>query len=417
MNNIKIIRKLIVILIAVSIITLTFGLYHQEQCLAKENDSYQGKAFSLYKKVIGGSEFQSYIDLANKMANQYGEFGVEFREPEIWDYALTMAVNDSALKQEMSKYGSEITVTNEEAEALIDKYCPTEEEVETLMGLNDFKNKGALIDAVVQEMEYEKFLISKAREFKIEVTEAEVRAELEQIKVRHILIGFNDSDGKTQRTPEQASARADEVYRKIIEGADFQQLAGEYSDDPGSREMGGDLGPMSLAIFTRTMISEFVEGALALREGEISKPVKSQFGYHIIRMDQRGIPEGDEYTAKYKEVEDGLLVAKVKESPEMKEWTDQLFEAASMQMTILDPALLAYRLSNQEEWAEAAKSYQKAIKTKYYAKKWVVYLDAANAYLMLEQPAKALKVLKKVALEAQDSSEYQDMLQRAQNFE
>jgi predicted Zn-dependent protease len=133
-------------------------------------------------------------------------------------------------------------------------------------------------------------------------------------------------------------------------------------------------------------------------------------------MDQRGSPEGDEYLAKYKEVEDGLLLAKVTESPEMKEWMDQLFIEASEQMIILDPALRAYRFGNQGKWAEAAKYYKKALKTKYYAKKWVVYLDAANAYLMLEKPADALKVLKKVAVEAQNAPEYQDMLQQARSL-
>ncbi len=174
---------------------------------------------------------------------------------------------------------------------------------------------------------------------------------------------------------------------------------------------------MSLANFVKSLVKEFSEGALALKEGEISKPIKSQYGYHIIRMDKREIPEGNEYIAKYKEVEDKLLVSKVHVSPELKEWLDKLFEDASNQMIIQDPALLAYRLSNQGKWAEAAKNYQKALKLKCYAQEWDVYLDAANVYLMLKQPAKAKKVLKKVAAEAQDTPEYQDMLKRVLSFE
>ncbi|NLW46520.1 MAG: tetratricopeptide repeat protein [Firmicutes bacterium] len=413
MNKIKLNRKLLALLIIIPIITLAFGPAHQAQCLAEENGSYQGKAVSLYKKVIGGSEFQSYIDLAAKQADQFVQFGMEFREPQIWDAALSIAVNELALQHELSKHGSELKVTKEEAEAFIGKFLHTEAEVEVFMITNGYTSKTDLVNTIIKDLEYQKLFLFKAREFKMEVPEAEVRAELERITVRHILIGFTDSDGKTLRTSDQALARADEVYRKVIAGGDFEQLVLEYTDDPGTRATGGVIGPMSLADFVANMVGEFTEGALALSLGEVSKPVKSQFGYHIIRMDQQGTPEGDQYLAEYKEVEDELLFIKVTESPELNEWMDQLFKEAREAMIILDPALRAYRLSNQEKWAEAAKYYRKALKTKYYAKKWAVYLDAANAYLMLQQRAKALKVLEKVAVEAQNTSEYQDMLQRA----
>lgn len=416
MNRYKIIGKILVLLFVMPVIILAFGLCNQEQCLAKEVASYQGKAFSLYGKVISGSKFQSYIDLATIQANQYGQFNVELRGPQIWDAALSIAINDSALQQQLSKHGSEMIVTKEEAEAFIGKFLHTEAEIENFMFLYGYSNKTDLVDAIVKDLEYQKLFLLKAREFKLEVPEAVVQAELDQIKVRHILIGFNDSDGKTLRTSDQALARADEAYRKAMEGGDFEQLVLEYTDDPGTRETGGDLGSMSLAEFVGNMISEFTEGALALSKGEISKPVKSRFGYHIIRMDQRGMPEGEEYINKYKEIEDELLLSKVKESPELKEWLDELFKEANDQTVILDPALLAYRLSNEGRWAEAAKKYKKALKTKHYAEKWDVYLDAANVYLMLEQPANALKVLQKVAPEAQEASEYQELLQRVQSF-
>ncbi len=234
MNCRPIIRKFMMILIALLIIAFTFRP-HSQECMAKEVNSYQGKVFSLYGKEIGGIEFFNYI---KRVTNQANQNGIKLKVTQIWDSALTMAVNNLALQQEISKHRSEIIVTDEEAEALIGKYFPTEEELNNFMLFQGFPSKAAFVNTVVQEMEYEKLFLIKAREFKMEVTEAEVRAELEQIHVRHILIGFQDSDGIIQRTSDQALARAEEVYRKVIAGGDFEQLAAEYSDDPGSKQTG-----------------------------------------------------------------------------------------------------------------------------------------------------------------------------------
>ena len=74
------------------------------------------------------------------------------------------------------------------------------------------------------------------------------------------------------------AATANEVLEKIKNGADFGALAAEYSID-GSRRRGGDLG-----FFGRgAMVRPFEDAAFALNKGEISKPVKTEFGYHIIK--------------------------------------------------------------------------------------------------------------------------------------
>ena len=63
-------------------------------------------------------------------------------------------------------------------------------------------------------------------------------------------------------------------------GAPFEQMAVEYSDDPGSKEKGGDLGYFE----RRMMVKEFDEVAFKLEVGQISEPVKTNFGYHIIKL-------------------------------------------------------------------------------------------------------------------------------------
>ena len=91
---------------------------------------------------------------------------------------------------------------------------------------------------------------------------------------RHILL-------KTGEGKDEAAVlkQAQELVTKLSGGANFEELAKEFSEDPGSKENGGDLG-----FFGRgQMVPEFEKAAFALQPNQISDPVKTQFGYHIIQ--------------------------------------------------------------------------------------------------------------------------------------
>lgn len=96
-----------------------------------------------------------------------------------------------------------------------------------------------------------------------------------KIKLRHILLPLKPGEKSVNTTIALLDSLRDEVYA----GADFSELAKSYSQDPGSKNRGGDLG------LTRrgSLVSEFEEVAFTLDIGEISKPVKTAFGYHIIQ--------------------------------------------------------------------------------------------------------------------------------------
>src|SRR3954471_5135254 len=78
----------------------------------------------------------------------------------------------------------------------------------------------------------------------------------------------------------QAKAKADDIVRRLKAGEDFGKIARAESDDTGSGAEGGDLGS-----FTRgRMVPAFEQAAFSLKEGEISQPVKSDFGWHVIQV-------------------------------------------------------------------------------------------------------------------------------------
>lgn len=94
---------------------------------------------------------------------------------------------------------------------------------------------------------------------------------------RHILLGTTSGEDADSQL-----AKADELAEQLRGGADFAELAKEHSQDPGSAENGGSLGDVAAGV----MAAEFEEAAFALTQGQISAPVKTQFGYHIIKVDE-----------------------------------------------------------------------------------------------------------------------------------
>lgn len=118
----------------------------------------------------------------------------------------------------------------------------------------------------------------------------------------HILI---ETGG--ERDDEQARALARQLYERALEGEAFAELAAEFSDDPGSADMGGDLG----WIEPGDMVEAFEDALFGLTfSGELSEPVRSPFGWHVIRLDEIREPQGmsfeearEDIQAEYRERE------------------------------------------------------------------------------------------------------------------
>ena len=161
-------------------------------------------------------------------------------------------------------------------------------------------------DALLRGIMIQHLLLAEVDKSGIEKTDA-VQKQLADIKKMVLVKAFlnqksndliTDADLKTaynemvaaSRDEKEARARhilvptekeAKEVKKKIDEGKSFEEVAKEYSKDPGSAQQGGDLG-----YFTKgKMVKEFADAAFALKKGEVSEPVKSPFGYHIIKLE------------------------------------------------------------------------------------------------------------------------------------
>ncbi len=117
----------------------------------------------------------------------------------------------------------------------------------------------------------------------------------ESIEARHILIRVN---GEDEQEWEAAQEEIEALHRQVTEeDADFAEVAREHSDD-GSAEQGGDLGRFARG----QMVPEFEEAAFALEPSQISEPVRTAYGWHVIQVTDRH----DEETMEFSEVEADL---------------------------------------------------------------------------------------------------------------
>lgn len=145
----------------------------------------------------------------------------------------------------------------------------------------------------------------------------------EQVRVRHILIRVEPDFSKEKK--EEALKRAREIKSKIDKGEDFATLAQKYSEDPGSKDRGGDLG----FIARGDTVAEFEKVVFSLKEGQVSDVFETKFGYHIAKV--------IEYRAKrkpdFEQIKEDLLqyVARRNAEKYYEQFVEQLKSKAKIQ--------------------------------------------------------------------------------------
>lgn len=267
----------------------------------------------------GNEEQQFMLDYLQQNIDQ-----LESRQQMLPQDVLSEMIDDELIRQEADRLG--ITVSQEELHAEVEKEFgfdrnpPTSTATPTLTATQVITLTPTPTLAPMTEEEFQQVYNESAAQFaqvadfdekdlralfrsnllrqKLqEHLEAEVPTTEEQIHPSHILIRIEEpefAEGETP-TPEeqsearleadaQAKAKAEEVLERITAGEeDFATVAEEVSDDPGSKEDGGDLGWHPRGDF----VTEFDEVAFSLEPGQVyTQVVKSQFGYHIIKLEE-----------------------------------------------------------------------------------------------------------------------------------
>ena len=226
----------------------------------------------------------------------------------MWNWTAPLVldeyINYKIALQTMKKEG--ITVTRDEAIERLKANAPSGEPLEVI-----FQRMHQAMDGAIARTEtsigLEKVVAKQSK-----LTDAEYAG---FIKARHILVmampGNPNTSGDAEQIDQAAKEKIEKILAEIRNGKPFDVAAQEYSDDPGSKQRGGELGWFR----SIDMVPEFSEAAFKLKAGEVSEPVKSPYGYHIIKVDRLG---KDATPAEKKEIEaralgqGGALLAKMK---------------------------------------------------------------------------------------------------------
>lgn len=204
-----------------------------------------------------------------------------------------------------------ISVTDQEIEAELANYYATYGDEETLSQV--LAMNGSSLEKLKANLA-NTLKLKKLLAPRISVTEAEIKAffeenkedfaQEEQVKASHILV-------ETEKEAKALKARLDK-------GEDFAKLAKEFSKDTASKEKGGDLGFFGRGIMT----AAFEKAAFALKPGTISDPVKTEYGYHLIKVEAKKAAEEPNFEKNKTEIKEYLFNQKLQQ--EYNPWLQEV---------------------------------------------------------------------------------------------
>ena len=181
------------------------------------------------------------------------------------------------------------------------------------------------------ELMYKKEVVEKVEVQDSEITDfyeknkGELFNKPEQYKISHILVGIKkdtlqkDDPEQEKEAEKKALEKIESIYNRVIAGEDFSALAKQFSDEEKTREKGGELGFLPKG----TMLKEFEEQISTLQPGEVSKPFKTKYGYHILKYTDKLPGELMEYNDDLKN-RIKFTLSKEKQKKRVGEYLDSL---------------------------------------------------------------------------------------------
>ncbi|WP_213803258.1 peptidylprolyl isomerase [Granulicella sp. dw_53] len=202
-----------------------------------------------------------------------------------------VTVSDNAVRDAYKIQGTKVKFDYAvvSAEDLRKGINPSDSDLQNFFKQNAAKYANAIPET--RKLVYASFDASNLPGGKPQVTDTEVQAYYnqhqdqyqvkEQVKVRHILIAV--PSGADAKTDAAAKSKAEDLLKQIKTGGNFADLASKNSDDPGSKVQGGELGWLDRG----KTVPEFDKAAFTLSPGQTSDLIKTQFGYHILQVEEK----------------------------------------------------------------------------------------------------------------------------------
>ncbi len=289
-----------------------------------------------YAAVVNGvtipaEDVERQFEMVKK---RYDEMEMEMPPDQVAD--IKKRITDSLVEQELlfqASQAQDISVDQAEIDAQIEKFRQefpdeaafkaqmaqmgyTEEalknEIKRSKAIQQLVGKKVLADVSVSEEELKDYYESNPEKFKSP----------ERVKARHILVSALPEIEESKK--EEARKKIETIKEKLNSGEDFEKLASEYSDCPSKQEGG------NLDYFARgQMVKPFEDVAFSLNPGETSDIVKTQFGYHIIKVDDKEPAKSISFEEARSELEEQFKNQKARKA--IADYIAQLKEKAAIQ--------------------------------------------------------------------------------------
>ncbi|MBY0123059.1 peptidylprolyl isomerase [Bacillus sp. S/N-304-OC-R1] len=252
------------------------------------------------KKVASvNGESISKNELYDLLVSQYGSDGVD------------KLITDKIIEKEMKKENLKISQSeiNEEMADYIEAYGGED-------AFKDLLDSSGVKRSTIEKNMKTYLATKKLLEPRISITDDEIKtyfeenkdnyAQPEQVEASHILV--------------KDEATANEVIKKLNAGADFSELAKEYSTDESSSASGGELGYFGRG----EMVKEFEDAAFSLDIGKISEPIQSEYGYHIIKVTDKKKAKEANFDAVKDEIKATIIDSKLES--EYADWLEEKYK-------------------------------------------------------------------------------------------
>ncbi|MGI6159556.1 peptidylprolyl isomerase [Candidatus Darwinibacter acetoxidans] len=298
-----------------------------------------GQTISLYDLYL------TYLRYAQQIEAQQGP--LSDRSHEALRYQALEALVDSVLvNQELTKLkiSASKAEVDEQMKQIVELF-PSEEDFKVQL------NAAGLTEAGLRNQLEHQIKLDKLQQEIVghhEVSDEEVRQAYERVRVSHILI---EPEGSSDEDWAAAEGKALEIYAQA-NTENFAELAQEFSADASSTS-GGELG----YIYRGRTVPEFEQAAFALEVGQISEPVRSVYGYHIITVTDRIEAEGEDFEKARPELEKELRLEKGQD--DLEAWLDGLRE--SSEIVLMENRLNAFAQMQAENYEDAVHYYKLAI--------------------------------------------------------
>ncbi|MCL6642457.1 MAG: peptidylprolyl isomerase [Candidatus Bipolaricaulota bacterium] len=354
-------------LAAVGLFAVWQGLGPNQPALVLEGQKISQKEFTkLYENLVAqyqrvyaqyGQDFSKFLQ---------GPAGIE-RQLQLRSRVIDDLLRKRLIAQELERRRIAISPTDIddrteiEFERILRQNNLTEEQAQEIL-----KRQGRTLESFKKELRQAVELHLQTERLRdlvvgpIEPTDQELSAYLEEhredydtpeeVHARHILIRV--PEGASEAEIAQAKKQIEDIKKELEGGADFAELAKKYSQDPGSAPNGGDLG-----FFSRgQMVKEFEEAAFSLEPGQVSDPVRTQFGFHLIKVEEKKPAQHPELAQIRERVLKDYIEAE--RDRRFEQFYNEL--KARAKIAIADPVLRVFYLyEHAERLEEARQEYAK----------------------------------------------------------